>query len=166
MINVTDASQTYSIAISPMATPRPRARLVKPKDKPQFISVYNPPEYTNWKKELAIRISNLRIPVKGWNTVNVTFFIPMSATDRKNGKTSQRMHGTLHEQKPDWDNYVKGFMDALQYSDPELVLYMPITDDSVISSGVVRKVWINDPVGKIVFNLAKTEIDPLYAMSI
>ena len=119
-----------------------------------------------WKKELAIQISNLRIPVKEWNTIHVNFFIPIPPSIRKNRTKAQRIHGTLHQQKPDWDNYVKAFMDALQYSDENLVLYMPIGDDSVISSGIVRKIWVDDPVGKISFTLAEIEIDPLFSMAV
>jgi Holliday junction resolvase RusA-like endonuclease len=166
MTIVEKVSPVYSIGVTPMATPRPRARIVRPKGKKEFVSIYNDPDYMNWKKELAIKISNLRIPVNEWNTINVTFFIPLSESTRKNRTKSQRMHGTLHQQKPDWDNYIKAFMDALQYSDEDLVLYMPITDDSVISSGVVRKVWIDDPIGKIVFTLAKISIDPLLSMAV
>lgn len=166
MTTVEKISKVYTIPVTPMATPRPRARIVRPKGKKEFVSIYNDPDYMNWKKELAIRISNLRIPVEEWNTLHVTFFIPISATNRKNKAMAQRMHGTLHQQKPDWDNYVKAFMDAIQYSDENLVLYMPISDDSVISSGVVRKVWINDPIGKITFTLAKISIDPLLSMAV
>jgi Holliday junction resolvase RusA-like endonuclease len=162
-------SQKYTVYISPMPAPRPRARIVRPKGKPEFVSIYNPPEYMKWKLELARKISDLKISPEGWNTINTIFFIPMSATDRKNKKAVQRMHGTLHEQKPDWDNFIKGVMDAMQHKaekDDFFSYTMPIHDDSSISSGIVRKIWINDPVGKIVFSLAKISLDPLLMMNI
>jgi Holliday junction resolvase RusA-like endonuclease len=169
MIVVQKMTKNFSIPITPMPSPRPRARIVKPKDCPHFVSIYNPPEYMDYKKKLAQMISDLKIPLDEWNTINATFFIPMNKTDRKNSKAVQRKHGTLHEQKPDWDNFVKGLMDALQHKADEkdfFVYTMPIHDDSAISSGIVRKVWINDEVGKIVFSLAKVSLDPLYAMSL
>ena len=79
------------------------------------------------------------------------------------------LHGTLHEQKPDWDNYAKGLQDGIQMTSDLIekhFLISPISDDSSISSAAIRKIWINDPIGKIVFTLARISIDPLYMMAI
>jgi len=169
MTIVEKITPNFTVIMTPMPAPRPRAKLVKPKNREPFVSIYNPSDYTNWKKELARRISDLKIPLEGWNTLNAIFFIPMNASERKNSKAVQRKHGTLHEQKPDWDNFIKGLMDAMQYKPDKDDLFaytMPINDDSAISSGSVRKIWINDPIGKIVFTLGKTKLDPLFAMSL
>lgn len=161
MTEVISTIGPFTINMSPMPAPRPRARIVTPGGKKPFVSVYNPPDYMKWKKMVSIKISELGIKREDWNTLNMVFYIPVPASYSMKKKLS--ISGNLHEQKPDWDNFAKAFMDALQKGPEEKDTFYisPISDDSCLSSGAVRKIWINDPIGKIVFSLAKIKIDPL-----
>ena len=165
MTEIIAQTEVYVLPITPMPSPRPRARIVQPKDRKPFVSIYNPPEYMKWKDRVSFMVGELKIPKGDWNTINAVFYIPVPKSF--SGKIKMNMHGKLHEQKPDWDNYVKALQDGIQMTSEfidKFKMQSPISDDSSISTGAVRKVWINDPVGKIVFSLAKTELSPLAMM--
>lgn len=160
-MRIIEQSSTYILPISPMPTPRPRGRILQPKDKKKspFVHMYNPPNYTKYKEQVAVLINKIGLQKGDWNTINAVFYIPVPKSF--SGKMKLRMHGTLHEKKPDWDNFIKGLMDAVQMRDPDKGIDSCIHDDSCLSSGITRKVWINDPIGKIAFSLSKIELDPL-----
>lgn len=165
MTEIIAQTDVYVLPISPMPAPRPRGRVVQPKGKKPFVSIYNPPEYMQWKDQVSVMVSRLKIPRGNWNTINAVFFIPIPKSYSE--KMKLNMHGKLHEQKPDWDNYIKGLQDGIQMSTDFMEKFnvqSPLADDSSISTAAVKKIWINDPVGKIVFSLARTEISPLAMM--
>ena len=167
MTIIEEITQSYTLRMTPYPTPRVRARIVKPKGKEPFVSMYNPGDYTDWKNEISHKVHGLNIKKRNWNTLNAVFFIPIPKS--YSNKLKMSLHGTLHEQKPDWDNYAKGLQDGIQMTSDLIekhFLISPISDDSSISSAAIRKIWINDPIGKIVFTLARISIDPLYMMAI
>jgi Holliday junction resolvase RusA-like endonuclease len=163
MVEIERMTPNYTVLVTPMPAPRVRGRIMTSKNSTKpHVHMYNPADYTKWKDAVSVLISKLEIEKSNWNTLNAVMFIPIPKS--YSGKIKQRMHCTLHENKPDWDNYGKAFQDALQHNDPDRGILSPISDDSTVSIGVVYKVWINDPLGKIVFSLSRSTINPLYAM--
>ena len=62
------------------------------------------------------------------NTLSLTFVLPMP--NSWSGKKKQRMNDAPHQQRPDLDNLIKAFQDALYADDAEVYEY-----------GTMRKVW-------------------------
>jgi Holliday junction resolvase RusA-like endonuclease len=89
--------------VEPMPAPRPRARAVRLKNGKTFVSIYNPSEYMKWKEAAAEKlrvfapIYTLDSPLR----LTVLFNLTRPKTTK------------LAAPKPDIDNYIKGFLDAM-----------------------------------------------------
>lgn len=135
----------FRIQIDPMPTPRPRATIMRRKGTgQQFVNVYNPAEYTKYKQNIAILLKDARLGLKSgtYSRLFVTIHLPYNKTEPK----KNLIDGAPHRKKPDWDNYIKGFQDALE--DAGIIL-----NDGAISDGAVRKRYTTQPQGFISFNL-------------
>ena len=132
----------HIIEISPRPTPRPRAVSRKMGDK-HVANVYHPSEYTKYKKDIASLLKMKRVPKGNYSSVFVTFYLPYPKSTPK----KRFVEGAKHQKKPDWDNFIKGFQDAL--SDAGILL----GDDGKVSDGAVRKRMTTQPYGFIKFNL-------------
>jgi Holliday junction resolvase RusA-like endonuclease len=138
------------IYIDPMPTPRPRARSMTTwKDgKPLTGSqIYNPTKYTVWKKELASHVAIMDFNEDEYNAIDLILGVSLKKSYTK--KEKERLVFSLHDKTPDFDNYAKGVLDAIQQSGK-------ILNDSKLGSGMIEKVWIpeGDPEF-IVFKLLK-----------
>ena len=144
LIDLETQSGWVYVEIENMATPRPRARVIKIGNKvsPQ---IYNPTEYTNWKKALAECLKSSGIKKGYYNCVEMVVGIPLKKSYTK--KEKMLMLNSLHEKKPDFDNFVKGVLDAI--SDSGI-----IRDDNAFGSGLTEKVWIGEnEAAFVLFNL-------------
>jgi len=88
----------------------------------------------SWRKRPAVVKywkfkDDLKAVVKGdlEPRFKITFYVPMSVSWSKRQKAA--MNGQPHQMKPDIDNYLKAFMDALS------------SDDSYIYDVHARKFW-------------------------
>ena len=150
-IDFSRESGWYMFEVLPKATPRPRATAqykgIK-NGKPVYIAqVYNPTEYTRWKESLSLLIRETSIVKDSYNSIDISVGIPVPKSYTKKYKAG--LEWGLHSKKPDFDNYAKGILDAIQQSGK-------IVDDSNFSSGLVEKIWIpEDRNGFILFNLKK-----------
>lgn len=90
--------------------------------------------YFLWKDAIKSLIGDFELPEQ----YKVVFTVPMPKS--WSSKKRNKMEGSPHQQRPDWDNYAKAFQDAL------------CTEDSRIWSVYATKVWGEE--GKIeVFTL-------------
>ena len=111
-----------------MPAPRPRTRAFLVKGKP-IVSVYNPAEYSAWKKaaadavndELDLVLADLppeTFPLHGPVTVGLIVTV-------KRPKTTK-----LDHPKPDVDNYAKSILDAMTqakvWDDDEQVAFLAV----------------------------------------
>jgi Holliday junction resolvase RusA-like endonuclease len=152
----------YTIHIDPMPTPRPRSTIgwksmfnlfgrtltpafVSMIKKQAFIHVYHPPEYTAYKEKLCWLLKDARLKLKKdvYTYLFVTFYIPYpDSTALRN-----RADRARHMKKPDYDNYIKGFQDALQ--DAGILL----KDDGAFADAAIKKRYTTQKQGFISFNL-------------
>lgn len=94
------AAVTLFIPCDPMPSPRPRARV-----NGRFANIYMPPEYVDWKDEVAAAIRATLSPVDPEQ-----FEAPVTVTAEfvcLSPKTTK-----LPFPKPDLDNYLKSLLDA------------------------------------------------------
>ncbi|MEE9451053.1 MAG: RusA family crossover junction endodeoxyribonuclease [Ignavibacteriaceae bacterium] len=94
---------TGKIYIHPIPASRPR--VVKKR-------AYTEPKYSTYKIALTYLLKNERIPKQDYESIKVVFAIPYSKGIAK----KRKIQGKAHRQKPDIDNFIKGFMDALEQS--------------------------------------------------
>lgn len=119
---------SLALDITPMPAPRPRTRAFLVKGKP-IVSVYNPAEYTAWKKatadaindELDLVLADLppeTFPLRGPVTVGLIVTV-------KRPRTTKLAHP-----KPDVDNYAKAVLDAMTqaqvWEDDEQVAFLAV----------------------------------------
>ena len=127
----------------PYPAPRPRAKAVlRPNPagslgpKSSWVAtVYNPPQYTDWKTGLALLFKTSRLPRDAYNAIDLLLCIPLPKSLSKRAKAE--LAWKLHDRKPDFDNFTKGILDALQDSGL-------IQNDSRFGSGTLEKIWIPD----------------------
>lgn len=135
-------NSTETIEIEPMATPRPRAGIKKFGGK-TMAHVYHPIEYTDYK----IRFTNellLRpwLKQKHYYGLFAICYLPYP-----DGEAKMRIYENRpHEKKPDFDNVIKGFVDAMVQSGL-------LIDDGRLHSNMILKRYTKNPVGKIEFKL-------------
>jgi|GEM_PF-2420131 Holliday junction resolvase RusA-like endonuclease len=140
------------IKIQPMPAPRPRASTIpdgfSDKGCPKYRAhIYNPANYTKYKAMLAELIRYSPIKADDYNQVEIIVGIALKKSYSK--KDKERLIYTLHHKKPDFDNYEKGIMDAIQQSGK-------IKNDSLFGSGSTEKIWIGEHEKEFVmFNLIK-----------
>ena len=68
-----------------------------------------------WYYRDCLRAEASRLKFEPVNDMEFKFYLPMPAS--WSGKKKDRMINKRHEQKPDFDNLVKGFFDALMDED-------------------------------------------------
>jgi len=133
------------LEIIPMATPRPRAVAVTIPGQRPTARMYNPAKYTTWKESLAYRIKTSTIIPFRYNHIDLIICSAIPKSRKKSEKKD--MVWNYHDQKPDFDNFTKGVLDAIQQSGK-------VSDDSVFGAGHIEKVWIPESYkGFILFNL-------------
>lgn len=72
--------------------------------------------YFAFKNKVIQECNNINYVMQ--NTIDVVFFLPMP--DSWSLKKKERMNGLPHKSRPDIDNIVKGFMDALKDEDGDV----------------------------------------------
>lgn len=118
------------INIDPLPAPRPRCAC-----RGKFPSIYNPTEYTKWKKQAAelLAADAPSSPIVSAISLAVDFYV-------KKPKSTK-----LTAPKPDIDNYVKAFLDAMTDSG------VWWNDDTQVVAIASAKYWAEE--GHIVFSL-------------
>lgn len=138
----------FTIPVEPMPTPRPRSRVANSRGgqpvKP-YVLVYQEPDYMTYKKEIAVRLKDARLGLsKGdYSMILVGIYLPYPASTPQ----KSRIPEGKHRKKPDWDNFIKGFQDAL--GDAGILL----NGDGALSDGAVRKRYTTAEKGFISFTL-------------
>ncbi len=91
-------------------------------------------KYNNYKVELLAEAKrkNFTLPASG---LHITFYIPMPKTWSKKKKKAH--HGLLMQSRPDIDNLIKGFFDAL------------VSEDKFVANISASKRWVDFPLGWI-----------------
>ena len=100
----------HTIEIEPIATPRPKIRVmnIRGKKAPQ---AYYPAKYHHYKEALSLLIKS--VCKKGtYSRLRVVFYLRYP----KGTPKYKQIEGNPHIKKPDVDNFLKGFMDALEQS--------------------------------------------------
>jgi Holliday junction resolvase RusA-like endonuclease len=99
--------------------------------------------YNNYKLDLGAesKSKGFVMPPIG---CSITFFIPCPRTWSK--KKKKLHHGRYHQSKPDLDNLLKAFLDAL------------MTEDKQISHYEVSKRWVDFETGWIEVTYKETEL--------
>lgn len=124
---------TYGFKVKPVGKPRMTQRdkwLKRP-------AVMRYREYADALREQADKMG-----FKPTNAMNIVFEIPMPKSWSK--KKRAKMLGAPHDQKPDIDNLLKSFLDAL------------LLDDKKVHTIKMKKFWAKD--GRIlVTNIGLTE---------
>ncbi len=94
--------------------------------------------YNNYKVELLAEAKRKRfeLPASG---LHVTFYLPLPKTWSK--KKKKACHGLLCQSRPDLDNLLKGFFDAL------------VSEDKFVASISACKRWVDFPLGWIELSL-------------
>lgn len=149
-------SQTgwVTIYMESIPAPRPRAALMpngfNEKGQPKYRAhIYNPPKYMKWKAALADIINKSHLKTDEYNQVDIIIGIALRKSYSKKDKA--RLLYTLHDKKPDYDNFEKGILDAIQQSGK-------VKNDSLFGSGSAEKIWIGEKEKDfIMFNLSKRD---------
>jgi len=120
----------FTVPDIPRPKDRPRARIVRPRFKPESVSFYNTKEVERAEDNIRSRasIAMMGQGVEKFTTaisVAITFFVPIpkSFSGVRRGKANG--NEILPVTKPDLDNYVKLVMDAMNkvvYQDDNLVV--------------------------------------------
>lgn len=118
----------------PVGQPRIKARIVTPRGKAPFVSIYTPGDADGWKACVkAAALSHRRpTPLDGPLFVGITFLFPRPQYLLKPKSPSGRI---WMAQKPDRDNAEKATLDAI-------VDIRLIEDDKLIVDGYVRKLYV------------------------
>jgi Holliday junction resolvase RusA-like endonuclease len=91
--------------------------------------------YNDYKESLIEVAFDKNFVLPEYNT-SITFFLPVF--DSWTNKKKKAMHFQLHRVKPDLDNFLKAFQDALKAADCSIAHY-----------GSLAKRWVNFPTGYI-----------------
>lgn len=120
----------------PMAAPRPRFQM-----SGRYPRVYNPPKYTQWKRQFAVLVGNMGTIV-GPCKIKVQYH-----------EKSKTLSLGPHQKKGDIDNFDKAFLDALQMNgllhDDKDVFWMESRkytsyDDFIEFSISYDEIWPNE----------------------
>jgi Holliday junction resolvase RusA-like endonuclease len=133
----------YRLNIAPKPTPRPRVRNIIKNGK-RINLTYYPTDYVKYKESVCLMLKSLNIEPNDYTILHVTYGIPYPKTVK--GGKKERIEGKKHLQRPDLDNFGKGFVDFLTQSG------VFKTDDSFICEIHTAKVWTNTE-GYIIFML-------------
>jgi Holliday junction resolvase RusA-like endonuclease len=130
--------------IEPMATPRPRAAAQKLGNK-MTARVYHPTEYTEYKLDITEMLLAIeRLEQKRYYGLAAVLYLPFPVGEAKKRTYENRPH----EKKPDFDNLIKGFVDALVSSG------IVIEDGHLHTNMILKRYTVNE-TGRIEFNLYK-----------
>lgn len=140
MLERSPAAETICITVSgdPRGKGRPRSRIVRPRNKPIFISVYPDPETVEYESRLraaARPVMSGRAPLTGPLAVEIIacFVVPASWSGKK---TAAALTGAIRPtSRPDWDNLAK-VIDAFNGVVWE--------DDAQIVEGFVKKSYASE----------------------
>lgn len=123
MQSVSEVLEMVTLDITPVGKPRQTQR-DRWMQRPEVM------RYRNYADELRMKLKPEDIPMP----LSITFYMPMSASWSK--KKKAELLFTPHTLKPDLDNLIKAFQDAL-FSD----------DQAIWQYGVMEKRWAD--TGKI-----------------
>lgn len=150
-----DPLVVVALAGEPQGKGRPRFRVVQPRGKPSFVSVYTPAEtvaYENALRDQAWRAMAGRPPLDGPLSVRVFAYvtIPKSWSQKKRAAA---LAGEIRPTgKPDWENVAK-MLDAFNpYKDPRTKLKIPVlwADDAKVVHGEVIQLYATKNPGLVV----------------
>jgi Holliday junction resolvase RusA-like endonuclease len=99
----------HIIPILPVATPRPKIRVMNMRGK-RVPQAYYPDKYKKYKEDLAILLAASGIKPGVYSKLAVVFFLPYPKGTAK----KRLIEGIPHQKKPDGDNFLKGLMDGLE----------------------------------------------------
>lgn len=121
---------SFHLPVTPMPTPRPRARIITPKGRRPIVSMYSPKEYQSYLQDIASFLASVdAFFFEGPVQCELEFYLPRPKTTK------------LFAPKPDIDNYVKGVLDALTKHGGFW------NDDTQVVSLSATKAWSTDIVG-------------------
>ena len=129
----------HTLLITPMPTPRPRL---------SKFGVYNPTEYTNYKKSLIALLKYSGIKKDDYDYLEVRFYFPYA----KNTPKKNLIEGYPLRSKCDTDNLTKGLKDALEQGGF-------IEDDRQICGEYCAKYYTTSSAGRIELSLEVFDID-------
>lgn len=135
-------ANTFRLALAPMPTPRPRARVISGAGRKPLAVFYSPKEYREWQEAAAAALKS--VPAEYTDgPVSVTV---LCVAERP--KTTK-----LLMPKPDVDNYGKGPLDAITKDGRFWA------DDTQVSDLFISKRWSRDdrPTG---ITITITPMDP------
>jgi Holliday junction resolvase RusA-like endonuclease len=131
---------SFTVLGIPVPKGRPRFRIVKPRGKPQFVTVYSPSETVAYEKLVADGAwvaMGVRAPLEGALTVLVEAFMPVPASWSKKRQAAALAGEVHHVSKPDCDNLGKISADSVNK--------IVFVDDSQIVSMTVIKTYAEVP---------------------
>lgn len=115
-----DPLVTIVLGGAPRGKGRPRFRVVKPRNKPEFVHVYTDAETVAYEAELATAgreamaaASLVSDPFDGPLTVFVEAFFPIPESWSNKKKAAAAAGEVFHMSKPDGDNVFKAVGDSL-----------------------------------------------------
>lgn len=120
-MNSRQLRNTYMVYVTPMGAPRMTQR-DKWKQRPVVL------RYHAYRDELRARLAGFAMPAESWW---IRFYMPMPKSKSK--KWKQEHNEQPHQQKPDIDNLVKAFMDAMT------------EDDAYVHDIRASKFWSDEP---------------------
>lgn len=103
--------------------PFPKPRMTR-RDKTPRLQSKRVRDYFDWVNEISLLWNIEYVPIP----LSITFIVPMSKSWTK--KKKAEYEGMPHRQKPDLDNFIKAFKDALLEEDCHVWKY-----------GEMKKVW-------------------------
>ena len=112
---MSDPLVTITLPGNPRGKGRPRFRIVKPKYKPQFVTVYTDAETAKYERDLAIvgrQAMGRSAPLDCALTVFVEAFMPIPESWSNKKRAAAAAGDIFCTTKPDMDNIVK-LLDAL-----------------------------------------------------
>jgi Holliday junction resolvase RusA-like endonuclease len=111
-----DPVVTVMLPGAPRGKGRPRFKIIKPKGRPQFVSVYTDADTAEYEASLAAvgrEAMGSMAPLDEALTVFIEVFVPIPASWSKKAQEAARRGDVMPESKPDGDNYQKIAGDAL-----------------------------------------------------
>ena len=128
------------LPFEPYPSPRPRFRSIG-----RFTQTYMPSEYIKHKEQVALHVKS-RLPanfqlLETALRLIVTFYMPIPKSLSNKRKTA--INGKPHIKKPDTDNLIKTYKDAL-----ESILYV---NDSIICEEHIKKLYSDQPRIELIF---------------
>lgn len=138
---------------APRGKGRPRFRIVKPRYKPQFVTVYTDAETTKYEKALANvgRIAmGSSFPLDCALTVLVEAFVPIPESWSNRKRIAAAAGDISATTKPDSDNYSKIALDSLNkivWTDDALVVMLQTYKSYSDYPRLRVSVWAFDDIG-------------------